>query len=404
MIIKNLPTEFEQARPIMQAIESAGFEAYFVGGSVRDTILNKPIHDVDIATSAYPEEIKKIFKRTVDTGIEHGTVMILDHGEGYETTTFRTESGYQDFRRPDEVTFVRSLSEDLQRRDFTINALAMKETGEIIDLFDGLRDLDNQLIRTVGEAYERFHEDALRMMRAVRFASQLNFKIDSATLTGIEENSALLEKIAVERIRVELEKMFMGQTVQAGLDAFIDTDLYRYCPGMDIYRTELQSLTESELPSLDSDTEVWTFITYLFGLQNGSSAHFLKTWKTSNQIITDVLKIQKVIEAILAEQLTPKVVYDAGLERALSAQKIAIFFGGTIKNDEIKNIYQNLPIKNKSDLNIDGGQLIKVAHIKPGPLLGKVLFAIENQVVNGDLANKQEELVSFATQMVTEEG
>lgn len=404
MIIKNLPTEFEEARPIMQAIESAGFEAYFVGGSVRDTILNKPIHDVDIATSAYPEEIKKIFKRTVDTGIEHGTVMILDHGEGYETTTFRTESGYQDFRRPDEVTFVRSLSEDLQRRDFTINALAMKETGEIIDLFDGLRDLDNQLIRTVGEAYERFHEDALRMMRAVRFASQLNFKIDSATLTGIEENSALLEKIAVERIRVELEKMFMGQTVQAGLDAFIDTDLYRYCPGMDIYRTELQSLTESELPSLDSDTEVWTFITYLFGLQNGSSTHFLKTWKTSNQIITDVLKIQKVIEAILAEQLTPKVVYDAGLERALSAQKIATFFGGTIKNDEIKNIYQNLPIKNKSDLNIDGGQLIKVAHIKPGPLLGKVLFAIENQVVNGDLANKQEELVSFATQMVTEEG
>lgn len=404
MIIKNLPTEFEEARPIMQAIESAGFEAYFVGGSVRDTILNKPIHDVDIATSAYPEEIKKIFKRTVDTGIEHGTVMILDHGEGYETTTFRTESGYQDFRRPDEVTFVRSLSEDLQRRDFTINALAMKETGEIIDLFDGLRDLDNQLIRTVGEAYERFHEDALRMMRAVRFASQLNFKIDSATLTGIEENSALLEKIAVERIRVELEKMFMGQTVQAGLDAFIDTDLYRYCPGMDIYRTELQSLTESELPSLDSDTEVWTFITYLFGLQNGSSTHFLKTLKTSNQIITDVLKIQKVIEAILAEQLTPKVVYDAGLERALSAQKIATFFGGTIKNDEIKNIYQNLPIKNKSDLNIDGGQLIKVAHIKPGPLLGKVLFAIENQVVNGDLANKQEELVSFATQMVTEEG
>lgn len=182
MIIKNLPIEFEEARPIMRAIEDAGYEAYFVGGSVRDTILGHAIHDVDIATSAYPEEIKKIFNHTVDTGIEHGTVMILDHGEGYETTTFRTESGYQDFRRPDEVTFVRSLKEDLKRRDFTINALAMRENGEVIDLFNGLDDLDNHIIRTVGEAYERFHEDALRMMRAVRFAGQLNFKIEQKNI------------------------------------------------------------------------------------------------------------------------------------------------------------------------------------------------------------------------------
>lgn len=138
MKIETLPAEFEPARPILSRIEEAGFEAYFVGGCVRDTILNLPIHDIDIATSAYPAEIKQIFSRTVDTGIEHGTVMILDHGTGYETTTFRTESGYQDFRRPDSVTFVRSLKEDLQRRDFTINALALKEDGTVVDLFDGL--------------------------------------------------------------------------------------------------------------------------------------------------------------------------------------------------------------------------------------------------------------------------
>lgn len=128
---------------------------------MRDTILGNTIHDVDIASSAYPNEIKQIFNRTVDTGIEHGTVMVLEHGEGYEITTFRTESGYQDFRRPDSVTFVRSLTEDLQRRDFTINALAMRENGEIIDLFSGLKDLKkmelSKLLVTRNNDFTRMH-------------------------------------------------------------------------------------------------------------------------------------------------------------------------------------------------------------------------------------------------------
>ncbi|MGO2223161.1 MAG: CCA tRNA nucleotidyltransferase, partial [Leuconostoc falkenbergense] len=138
MKIEKLPQEFVQAQPILATLEQAGYEAYFVGGSVRDTLLGATIHDVDIASSAFPEEVKALFNRTVDTGIQHGTVMVLDHGEGYEITTFRTESTYTDFRRPDSVTFVRSLSEDLKRRDFTINALAMRHDGEVVDLFDGL--------------------------------------------------------------------------------------------------------------------------------------------------------------------------------------------------------------------------------------------------------------------------
>ena len=146
MKIENLPSEFIDARKVLQVIEQNGFEAYFVGGSVRDTLLNLPIHDVDMATSAYPAEIKKIFKRTIDTGIEHGTVTVMFDHKGFEITTFRTESGYQDFRRPDKVTFIRSLKEDLKRRDFTINAFAMKENGEVIDLFNGMEDLQHHLI------------------------------------------------------------------------------------------------------------------------------------------------------------------------------------------------------------------------------------------------------------------
>ena len=139
-----MPSEFQKALPVLEKIKEAGFEAYFVGGSVRDALLNRPIHDVDIATSSYPEETKQIFPRTADIGIEHGTVLVLDGDEEYEVTTFRTEDVYVDYRRPSAVSFVRSLEEDLKRRDFTVNAFALDETGEIIDLFHGLEDLETK--------------------------------------------------------------------------------------------------------------------------------------------------------------------------------------------------------------------------------------------------------------------
>lgn len=195
MQIKQLPEDFKQALPVLEEIEQAGFEAYFVGGSVRDHILGLPIHDVDIATSAYPEEIKKIFKRTIDTGIQHGTVTVLLNDSSYEITTFRTESGYQDYRRPDKVTFVRSLADDLKRRDFTINALAVDLNGNVIDKFDGLQDLDKKIIRAVGRAEARFHEDALRMMRAVRFQAQLDFQIEVQTAQAIADNAPFFDNI-----------------------------------------------------------------------------------------------------------------------------------------------------------------------------------------------------------------
>ena len=152
MKLSYLPSEFQKALPILEKIKAAGFEAYFVGGSVRDALLNRPIHDVDIASSSYPEETKQIFERTVDIGIEHGTILVLENGGEYEVTTFRTEDVYVDYRRPSSVSFVRSLEEDLKRRDFTVNAFALNENAEIIDKFDGLTDLDNHVLRAVGKA------------------------------------------------------------------------------------------------------------------------------------------------------------------------------------------------------------------------------------------------------------
>src|SRR5699024_11149974 len=154
-----------------------------------DCILNLPIHDVDIATSAFPAEIKGVFHKTLAVGIEHGTGLVLHKEESYEITTFRTESTYQDYRRPDHVDFVRSLEEDLKRRDFTINALALDPTGRVIDLFNGLEDLEQRRLKAVGVAEERFHEDALRMMRGLRFVAQLGFDLEEKTQVAIMNNA-----------------------------------------------------------------------------------------------------------------------------------------------------------------------------------------------------------------------
>lgn len=402
MKIEQLPPIFEPARPVLQKIEAAGYEAYFVGGCVRDTILGDPIHDIDIATSAYPSEIKQIFDRTVDTGIEHGTVMILDHGTGYETTTFRTESGYQDYRRPDHVTFVRSLEEDLKRRDFTINALALKENGEVVDLFDGIKDLKRHVIRAVGDPEERFHEDALRMMRAVRFASQLDFKIDGPTLRGIKENASLMQKIAVERIQVEFEKMFLGQKPAAGLNYFLKSGLYRYCPGLADSANKLGGLNRT-FAGMKNINQVWALVTYTLDLTNFTAlTAFLKSWKTANDTIRQVKKILPLIEALRWRQVSAWMLYKAGWEAFADANRVAGVFNWQLPWPDAKEKYQRLPIKNERDLAINGQTLIKEAGIKPGPQLGKVLNQVTRAVVEGKLPNDKETLINRAQEIEKE--
>lgn len=197
----------EKVHKIIDTLEEAGFEAYAVGGCVRDSILGRDPDDWDITTSAKPEEMKRLFPRTVDTGIKHGTVTALLGGEGFEVTTYRIDGTYEDGRHPSEVTFTANLKEDLLRRDFTINAMAYNERSGLVDLYGGLADIDKQVIRCVGDAVERFEEDALRMLRAVRFSAQLGYRIDEATGEAIKALAPNLQKISAERIRVELVKL-----------------------------------------------------------------------------------------------------------------------------------------------------------------------------------------------------
>lgn len=197
----------EKVHKIIDTLEEAGFEAYAVGGCVRDSILGREPDDWDITTSAKPEEMKRLFPRTVDTGIKHGTVTVLLGGEGFEVTTYRIDGAYEDGRHPSKVTFTASLKEDLRRRDFTINAMAYNERSGLVDLYGGLADMENQVIRCVGNARERFDEDALRMLRAVRFSAQLGYRIDEATGEAVKALAPNLQKISAERIQVELVKL-----------------------------------------------------------------------------------------------------------------------------------------------------------------------------------------------------
>lgn len=192
---------------ILRTLRGHGFEAYAVGGCVRDTLLGRRPSDWDITTSALPEQIRELFHRCVDTGIAHGTVTVLLDGEGYEVTTFRIDGTYSDGRHPDQVTFTSSLAEDLQRRDFTINAMAWNEEMGLIDLYGGSEDLRQGVIRAVGNAQERFREDALRILRAVRFSAQLGFSIEEDTLAAIRQMSSSLRGISAERICAELLKL-----------------------------------------------------------------------------------------------------------------------------------------------------------------------------------------------------
>lgn len=203
----NVPEKVER---IIGVLKENGYEAYAVGGCVRDSVLGREPGDWDITTSASPYEVKELFHRTIDTGIQHGTVTVMLDKEGFEVTTYRLDGEYEDCRRPKQVEFTKSLEEDLKRRDFTINAMAYNEEDGIVDLFEGLLDIKRKCIRCVGKAEDRFEEDALRILRAVRFSAQINFEIEQDTWLAIEKKAKNLVNISAERIREELNKLFLS--------------------------------------------------------------------------------------------------------------------------------------------------------------------------------------------------
>jgi len=227
----------EKVNEIINTLMAAGYEAYAVGGCVRDSLLSRIPKDWDITTSAYPEQVKALFRRTIDTGIQHGTVTVMSGKEGFEVTTYRIDGEYEDGRHPKQVSFTRELSEDLRRRDFTINAMAYNPESGLVDLFGGQEDLNNRIIRCVGNPEERFNEDALRIMRAVRFAATLDYEIDEATAKAAQTLAPNLKKISAERIQAELTKLLTSHHPERLKTAYelgiLDIIMPEFCIMMD---------------------------------------------------------------------------------------------------------------------------------------------------------------------------
>lgn len=391
--IDNLPEIFVKAMPVLRTLEDAGFEAYFVGGSVRDVLLHRHVHDVDITTSAYPEEVKELFDKSIDTGIKHGTVTVLYGGESYEITTFRTESGYQDFRRPDHVTFVQNLDEDLKRRDFTINALAMDMHGDIVDLFNGIEDLKDHIIRAVGNPEKRFHEDALRMMRAVRFMSQLEFKLEEKTEQAIKDNHELLKKISVERIREEFVKMGLGPFSRQAFQIFLDTQLSEDVPDFAGKKNLLQVYPQLKF-SPTVETSLWAVIIILLKVPNENIGKFMRDWKNSNAMTEKVEQIIKMFDLIADHVPTDYELFEAGEDIIINTIDVADILGQPVSSEALVDRYLALPIKTPSELVVDGRFLIKRG-MRPGAQLGRTLNQIRKKVVACEIENSEEAIEQY---------
>jgi tRNA nucleotidyltransferase (CCA-adding enzyme) len=383
---------FQKAVPLLEKIESAGYEAFFVGGCVRDYILGKEIVDVDIATSATPNEIKAIFPKTIDVGIEHGTVVVIWEKDTYEITTFRTDGEYIDFRRPSEVKFIRNLVEDLKRRDFTMNSIAMDKSGRIIDPFHGQMSIKEKKIVTVGNATNRFHEDALRMMRAVRFVSQLSFTIESGTLLALKENAYLLDKIAIERKTSEFDKLLKGKNNRYALKVLIDTGLYAYLPGLENSKAPLTHMVQYELEEL-SNIEIWSLMVYFIEVPKDHIESFLRKWKLPVKSIRTIKFILHWLIYRIQSEWTTETLYEATLETAIPVERLMNILSNKNISQSIPAItdnYNKLVIRSIGELAVSGKDLIAWEDKTGGPWVKEKLALIERAVLTGQVHNQKE--------------
>ncbi|MEH7012637.1 CCA tRNA nucleotidyltransferase [Neobacillus niacini] len=380
--------------PVLKKLESAGFEAYFVGGSVRDFLLNKEINDVDIATSATPEEVKRIFSKTVDIGIEHGTVLVLYQNQSYEITTFRSEAEYEDYRRPKEVSFIRNLIEDLQRRDFTMNAIAMDKDGSLIDPFNGQISIDNQVIQTVGKAADRFQEDALRMMRAVRFLSQLSFTIEKETLNALKDLVHLLSNIAVERKQTEFDKILSGVNRKQALELMLQTSIYSYLPGLSNQEDRIKLMLKYKLERLTT-REMWALLVYCLKIEKKAVEGFLRGWRIP---LKEIREIQFILHYLVKRFETSWSLYDlytATKEIFVSSEILYLVIKGIENNNSIQHflqMYEQLPIKDRSEMDVSGNDLMDWFNKSGGPWVKELLFKVEQAILEGNVVNNKKNI------------
>ena len=429
---------------ILRKLNDAGHEAYVVGGCVRDSLLGREPSDWDITTDAKPLQVKALFKRTIDTGLQHGTVTVMNHGVGYEVTTYRVDGDYSDHRRPESVAFSRNLADDLMRRDFTINAMAYHPERGLVDLYDGLADMEAKRIRAVGNPDERFDEDALRILRAVRFAAQLGFSIEPDTRAAIRNHVDDLSHVSVERIETELTKLIcsphpeeMEELYTLGITAKIlpEFDRMMETPQNSPYHYTDVGHHSIVVMQHVSPTKTMRYAALLHDVAKPKCKttgpdgvdHFknhpfegepvareiLKRLKMDNKTIESVCRLVLWHDFGLSDDLT-----EAGFRKGMSKMGIEHFpefleirradmagqsdYRGEEKEqalDRIIRMYEKT-VTEKAPLSIRelavGGQDLKAMDIPAGPVMGKVLQHLLDFVLKDPGRNTKERLIREA--------
>lgn len=390
---------------IVQTIRNAGFHAYLVGGCVRDRLLGRPINDIDIATSARPEQVTALFAQTIPTGIRHGTVTVVDGGHFCEVTTYRTESGYTDGRRPDVVAYVDDIADDLARRDLTINAMAVGLSGEWIDPFGGRRDLSKRLIRCVGEPSQRFSEDALRMLRAIRFAAALDFRLLKSVWRGIRTQAHRLQQVAMERVGAELDSMMAGPDPdracallqRSGLLAWLKEPLPERMG--DAWETSTARNRPAERNRLGKliETDVrWMAWLSCAGASPTDAVAFCRLLRMNGS------RVSRIAKGLDFEQRMSRV---TGNDKALFV-KTVLALGRLAARDWLAHCANSSPYRKWLDelavdhlaqLAINGETLIQHLDKPPGPWVSRMLQWLLEEVALGRVANEREALIQSAS-------
>lgn len=416
------------ALPIMETLEEAGHEAVFVGGAVRDAVLGLPIQDVDIATSATPEETLALFPKCIPTGLQHGTVTVVQHGMTYEVTTYRAEAAYVGHRKPSEVVFIKGLDEDLLRRDFTMNAMAIQLSGELYDPCGGEGDLRASRLRCVGDPSLRFQEDALRMIRAVRFLGAYRLAPVPSLWRSLKRHAALLRHVAMERVQAELDKMLGSDVPERALIWLAASGLLSHwkepLPGSALSKMnqameewkgsagdELQLTDMAQLPVKD---ERWAavFLSLAFtGEEAGSVMSQLRFSNKRSMFISAVIDCHERMidrgqptrnDVAPLKRAWTEVVLTAGESAARSWLRIA----RTLPHNQgrltqpsaalLASWLEDMPAKTLKELAVGGAEVLQRLNRPAGPWLSKTLSRLLLAAASGETANEKDKLLAWA--------
>ncbi len=357
----------KKAKKVLNELNKYGYEAYIVGGFVRDYLLKKKSYDIDICTNAKPMEIKEIFKDACLPSEDYGSVVIMISGIRFEITTYRKEISYIDNRKPEEIEYINDLKEDILRRDFTINSICMDKNENIIDILNGREDLNKKIINTIGDSYAKFEEDSLRILRAIRFATILDFELSSDVKYAIKRCKHLLKKLSFQRKKQELDKIFISNNIDRGIKL---------------------------LKELEVDKELDIDITKLN--DRGNCNDLLGIWALLD--VEDVYPFTSNEKELISDI---KSLLDEGIINNATLYKYDLYpnivVASILNKDkrQVTKMYNKLPIRSRKDICIDANTICKVLNKEPGSYLKEIFKDIEIKILNNELKNKKSMVLKY---------